>query len=66
MITLKILFVCLVGLLGVKSQICTTPSITTVKGSKAPNGVICPGQLIFEDNFDVLDNLKWKYENTMG
>lgn len=41
-------------------------SITTVKGLKAPSGQLCAGQLIFEDNFDVLDNSNWFYENTMG
>lgn len=69
MFLLRVLFIFLLNFLWnfneVKSQ-CKTASVTTVKGSKAPIGKICPGQLIFEDTFDVLDNTKWKYENTMG
>lgn len=36
------------------------PSITTASGSSAPQQPICSGQLIFEENFDVLDKEKWK------
>lgn len=39
-------------------------SPTTVSGSKRP-GSICSGQLIFEDNFDNLDQSKWQHEITM-
>lgn len=43
------------------------PSITTVVGSRAPQGgPICAGALIFEDNFDHIDTSKWKFENTLA
>lgn len=37
------------------------PSVTTASGTHAP-GTICSGQLLFEDNFDSLDQAKWKHE----
>lgn len=40
-------------------------SPTTASGSKAPSG-FCSGQLIFEDNFDSLDQSKWQHEVTLG
>lgn len=64
MIILKFLCVTL-SLIGIVNGQCQS-SITTVKGLKAPSGQLCSGQLIFEDNFDVLDNTNWFYENTMG
>lgn len=45
---------------------CSTPSVTTVSGTHAPTGKICPGDLIFEDNFDDLDLKKWQHEQTLG
>jgi len=42
-----------------------TPSVTTVSGSRAPQS-FCSGQLIFEENFDNLDQGKWKHEMTMS
>jgi hypothetical protein len=42
-----------------------SPTVTTVSGSKAPSS-ICSGQLIFEDNFDTLDQSKWRHEITMA
>lgn len=42
------------------------PSVTTASGSSAPTGVICPGDLIFEDNFNSLSNAVWEHENTLG
>ncbi|XP_074028638.1 beta-1,3-glucan-binding protein [Leptinotarsa decemlineata] len=41
-------------------------SITTVSGSQAPNGIICSGDLIFEDDFNELDLKKWQHEQTLG
>lgn len=38
---------------------------TTASGSKAPGG-FCKGQLIFEDNFDWLDQSKWHHEVTLA
>lgn len=43
-----------------------TPSITTASGTRAPTGEICPGDLIFEDNFDFIDFGKWTRENTLS
>lgn len=42
------------------------PSLTTVSGTAAPTGEICPGDLIFEDNFDFIDLSKWQRENTLS
>lgn len=44
---------------------CAVPSVTTASGTHAP-GEICSGQLIFEDNFDTLDQAKWRHENTLS
>ena len=43
-----------------------TQSETTAKGSKASAGPFCSGDLIFEENFNELDNSLWKHEITMG
>lgn len=48
------------------SSACSVVSQTTVSGSAAPTGPICPGQLIFEDNFNELDYKKWHHESTLG
>jgi beta-glucanase (GH16 family) len=54
----------IVGLVVNSSFACRwTP--TTVSGSKKPASV-CSGQLIFEDNFDWLDQSKWQHETTLG
>lgn len=42
-----------------------TPSVTTVSGTSAPAS-FCSGDLLFEDNFDSLDQSKWKHENTLA
>lgn len=52
-------------LAGAAAQ-CATPSVTTVSGTQAPTGTICPGQLIFEDTFDTLDFKKWQHEITLA
>lgn len=44
---------------------CAAPSLTTASGTHAP-GEICAGQLLFEDNFDTLDQAKWRHEMTLG
>jgi len=41
-------------------------SITEASGSKSGNGQYCSRQLIFEDNFDILDSEKWQHEVTLG
>ncbi|CRK99328.1 CLUMA_CG012566, isoform A [Clunio marinus] len=43
-----------------------TPTLTTVSGSKAPPAGFCSGDLIFEENFDNLDQSKWRHEITMA
>lgn len=43
-----------------------TQSETTAKGTKAPAGPFCSGDLIFEENFNELDTSLWKHEITMG
>lgn len=60
--TLIILSFCLAASLA---QQCT-PSATTVSGTRAPGGQICSGQLIFEDNFDTLDQGKWRHEVSLS
>lgn len=47
-------------------QRCDVSSITTASGSAAPTGQICPGDLIFEDNFDYIDGNHWDRENTLS
>lgn len=42
------------------------PTITTVEGPIAPNGPLCSGQLIFDEQFDELDTNVWKHENRMS
>lgn len=51
---------------GVLADRDCVPSLTTVSGTAAPTGVICPGDLIFEDNFDTIDLSKWQRENTLS
>lgn len=42
---------------------CSPSIITTASGTAAPEQ-ICSGQLIFEENFDILDKDIWKPEVT--
>lgn len=46
------------------SKACT-PSVTTVTGTHVPES-FCSGDLIFEDNFDSLDENKWRHEETLS
>jgi hypothetical protein len=41
------------------------PSVTTVSGTHRP-GSVCSGNLIFEENFNSLDQSKWRHEVTMA
>lgn len=41
-------------------------SITTVSGSAVKLGEICQGQLLFEDDFNDLDENVWQHEITVG
>lgn len=59
-------FVILAIVVAYANAQCATPSITTVSGSAAPSGEICPGQLIFEDDFESIDLSKWQRENTLS
>lgn len=46
------------------SDACT---VTTASGTRAPAaGSFCSGALIFEDNFDTLDQGKWRHAGTMS
>ncbi|XP_052867859.1 beta-1,3-glucan-binding protein-like [Anopheles cruzii] len=45
---------------------CELPSVTTASGSLVKRRVFCPGELIFEDNFDRLDLEKWQHEHTLA
>lgn len=42
------------------------PSVTTASGWKAPKGQICKNQLIFEENFNTLNQRVWKHEQTLS
>ncbi|XP_018563526.1 beta-1,3-glucan-binding protein-like [Anoplophora glabripennis] len=48
------------------SSDCSAPSVTTVSGTHAPQGKICPGDLIFQDNFDDFKLPVWQHELTLG
>lgn len=51
------------------SKLKCEPSLTTVSGTNSaqiPGTPLCSGDLIFEDNFDVLDFDTWQHEITMG
>lgn len=39
---------------------------TTVSGTKAPNGRICKGQLLLNEQFKDFDRDLWKHELTLG
>lgn len=41
-------------------------SITSVSGRYSPKRKICSGDLIFEENFDLLRLDIWKHEQTLG
>ncbi|KAL1375963.1 hypothetical protein pipiens_004544 [Culex pipiens pipiens] len=45
---------------------CKTPSVTTASGALVSRSSFCPGELIFEDNFDTLDLERWQHEKTLG
>lgn len=45
---------------------CEDLSPTTASGSAAPHGPFCPGDLIFEDNFDTFNHEVWHHENTLA
>ncbi|PSN52721.1 Beta-1 [Blattella germanica] len=54
-----LLLICLVA--GASAQ--CTPSVTTAVGSRAPSQ-ICSGDLIFNEEFDILDLETWNHEKT--
>lgn len=47
---------------AINAHDCVKRSISTASGAKAPKGPLCSGQLIFEDNFDLLDPDVWHHE----
>lgn len=48
-----------------KFTIGCNPTVTTASGLLAPSK-ICSGDLIFEDNFDTIDEKTWMFDNTLG
>lgn len=60
-----ILFV-FINLQGEGTSDCPSPSVTTVSGTHAPQGRICSGDLIFEDNFNEFSLPVWQHELTLG
>ncbi|XP_055607015.1 beta-1,3-glucan-binding protein-like [Uranotaenia lowii] len=61
----------LVGATGVfcRSQeykTCKGKSVTTASGFSVKKSSFCPGELIFEDNFDYLNLENWQHEHTLG
>ncbi|XP_059608690.1 beta-1,3-glucan-binding protein-like [Phlebotomus argentipes] len=50
---------------GAEAQICNV-SATIVSGTHAPQGTICSGQLLFEENFNELNFAKWQHEITLA
>ncbi|KXJ79664.1 hypothetical protein RP20_CCG028547 [Aedes albopictus] len=51
---------------GYNRRHCKKPSVTTASGTSVYRRNFCPGELIFEDNFDHLDLEKWEHEHTLG
>ncbi|KAJ3664408.1 hypothetical protein Zmor_008582 [Zophobas morio] len=66
MFKLLLLSCLLLGSLHLAKSQCATPSPTTATGTHAPTGQICSGDLIFEDDFDILNLQKWNHEITVG
>ncbi|KAH1020471.1 hypothetical protein HUJ04_010124 [Dendroctonus ponderosae] len=61
---LALLVVCLVQ--SAKAA-CNVASVTTASGTAYnPPSMLCPGDLIFEDNFNTFDESKWMHEVTMA
>uniref|UniRef100_A0A7G3ACI8 Putative beta-13-glucan-binding protein-like isoform x4 n=1 Tax=Lutzomyia longipalpis TaxID=7200 RepID=A0A7G3ACI8_LUTLO len=57
---------CTIGsVLGQVTPNCTK-SQTIVSGTHAPQGDLCTGQLIFEDNFNDFNFAKWQHETTLA
>lgn len=53
--------------LGVVAADCDVASETTATGTYyTPPSKLCPGDLIFEDNFDTFDTVKWAHEVTLS
>lgn len=51
------------------SKLKCEPSLTTISGlhgTAAPGTQLCSGDLVFEDNFDILDFETWEHEITMA
>lgn len=51
------------------SKLKCEPSLTTISGlhgTTAPGTPLCSGDLVFEDNFDLLDFETWEHEITMA
>lgn len=56
-----------VGIICLAVSYASACTVTTASGSRAPAaGSFCSGQLIFEDNFDTLDQVNWRHEVTLS
>ncbi|XP_024940163.1 uncharacterized protein LOC107267136 [Cephus cinctus] len=62
MITWVLTVYCLLG--TALCKICVRESVTVASGTRAPQGPYCSGDLIFADEFDVLDFKTWQHEIT--
>ena len=54
-----------IGLFCFLISVALTCTVTTASGTRAPSG-FCSGDLIFEDNFNSLDQSKWRHEMTLA
>lgn len=55
----------IIGLLSCAANFAFACTITTASGTRAPSG-FCAGDLIFEDNFNTLDQGKWRHEMSLS
>lgn len=54
----------IICLAACSAQVCN-PTVTTASGTHAPSN-FCSGDLIFEDNFNTLDQSRWKHEISLA
>lgn len=61
---MAILIASFIFIWSISSVLACEPTLTTVIGTEAPQS-FCSGDLIFEDNFNTLDRVKWYHEQSM-
>lgn len=54
-----------VSLIAVSEAVCPR-SITRVSGKNVPNGPLCSGQLLLNEEFNYLNKNLWEHEITLG